>query len=238
MNWSGGKDSALALYKALAEGVPVAALVTSVNTVTGRISMHGVRRELLEQQAAAIGLPLYTIELPEMPGMQAYEDAVHKIHEQLKEQRFTHGVFGDIFLQDLKKYRQELLAKDGLECLFPIWKMDTKDLLQQFIEAGFKAIIVCVNSAYLDQSFCGRMLDKSFLNHLPSNIDTCGENGEYHSFVFDGPFFFKPIHFKKGEVIFKEYAAPTLRHTQGDCDDCYTQPQTAAGFYFQDLITA
>jgi uncharacterized protein (TIGR00290 family) len=176
--------------------------------------------------------------------MQAYQDAVQAMHWQLKREGFTHGVFGDIFLEDLKTYRETLLAKDGLECLFPIWKQDTKKLLHQFIVNGFKAIIVCVNGSYLDKSFCGRLLDESFLNDLPSNVDPCGENGEYHSFVFDGPIFSRPISFTKGEVVFKEYAAPTLRQAQddnaeeqGDSDDCFTQPQPVDSFYFQDLIT-
>jgi uncharacterized protein (TIGR00290 family) len=231
-NWSGGKDSALALYRAQQEGIAIDALVTSINSSSDRVSMHGVRRELLVQQVLAIGLPLHTIELPQMPDMKTYEQAVHQIHAQLKVEGFTHGVFGDIFLEDLKIYREELLLKDGLQCLFPIWKQPAKELLQQFIETGFKAIIVCVNSAYLDQSFCGRLLDESFLNALPPTVDPCGENGEYHSFVFDGPIFSKPISFKKAELVYKEYAAP------GSNDDCFTSPQPAAGFYFQDLTVA
>src|SRR5829696_445939 len=124
MNWSGGKDSALALYKAQLEGIKISSLVTSVNSGTNRIAMHGVQRELLEQQAAAIGLPLHTIDLPEMPDMQAYENTVHQKHKDLKEAGYTHAMFGDIFLEDLKKYREDLLAKDGMECVFPIWEMD------------------------------------------------------------------------------------------------------------------
>jgi uncharacterized protein (TIGR00290 family) len=242
-NWSGGKDSALALYTAQEDGMPVEALVTSINKSAERVSMHGVRRELAARQAAAIGLPLHTIEVPEMPGMQVYEAAVQKKHRQLKRKGFTHGIFGDIFLEDLRAYRENLLAKDGLECLFPIWKWDTKQIIQQFEELGFKAIIVCVNSAYLDQSCCGKLLDASFITNLPPGVDPCGENGEYHSFVFDGPLFSQPISFTKGEVVFKEYAAPTLpppqsglAKTEDDSDECFTKPQPPAGFYFQDLI--
>ncbi len=243
-NWSGGKDSALALYKAQQNGIPVEVLVTSVNSGADRISMHGVRRELLVQQAASIGLPLYTIELPEMPGMQVYEAAVQKMHRQLKSQGFTHGVFGDIFLEDLRKYREDLLAKDGLQCLFPIWKKDSKDVMQQFFESGFKALIVCVNNNCLDQSFCGRMLDESFLHDLPSTVDPCGENGEYHSFVFDGPIFSKPVSYKKSKIVFKEYATPVLPQAEDKKaamqvdDNCFTTPQPSTGFYFQDLIIA
>jgi len=237
MNWSGGKDSALAFYKAKQQGISVEALVTSVNSGTDRISMHGVRRELLEKQAAAIGLPLHTIELPEMPGMQAYEEAVHSKHKALKQLGFSQAIFGDIFLEDLKHYREELLAKDQLECLFPIWQMESREVMQQFISLGFKAIVICVNSALLDQQFCGRLLDESFVQDLPSHVDPCGENGEYHSFVFGGPIFSVPVSFTKGDVVFKSYAAPTLRQAQNDNDDCFTSPQPEMGFYFQDLLS-
>ena len=178
MNWSGGKDSALAFYKAKEEGIPVEALITSINKSTDRISMHGVRKALLLQQAKSMGLPLELISLPEMPGMQAYEETVGEKHRQLKTQGFTHGIFGDVFLEDLKTYRENLLAKDGIQCLFPIWKMDSAEVVRQFIAEGFKAIIVCVNSSYLDKSFCGRLLDEAFLADLPANVDPCGENGE------------------------------------------------------------
>lgn len=230
MNWSGGKDSALALHKVNQTGITVEALVTSVNVATNRVSMHGVRKKLLEAQAASIGLPLHTIELPEMPGMKAYEDAIQKAHRKLVAEGFTHAVFGDIFLEDLKTYREKLLRKDGLECLFPLWKEDANILMHRFMDEGFKAVVVCVNSACLDKSFCGRLLDESFLRDLPANVDPCGENGEYHSFVFDGPIFSKPISITKGEVVFKKHAAPKK-------DDCFAQPQPAAGFFFQDLLS-
>ena len=238
MNWSGGKDSALAFYKAQQAGIPIDTLLTSVNAGTNRVSMHGVRRELLQLQATAIGLPLQTTELPEMPGMQAYETTVRNQNRRLKEAGFTHGIFGDLFLEDLKDYRESLLAKDGLQCLYPLWKMDSHQIMQEFIEEGFKAIIVCVNSSLLDQQFCGRMLDKSFLNDLPSGVDACGENGEYHSFVFDGPIFRQPISFLKGEIVFKEYKAPVLQPDSAQQDDCFTTPKQEVGFFFQDLIAS
>ncbi|RYZ30307.1 MAG: diphthine--ammonia ligase [Chitinophagaceae bacterium] len=230
MNWSGGKDSALAFYKAKQQGISVEALVTSVNSGTDRVSMHGVRRELLEKQAVSIGLPLHTIVLPEMPGMQAYENSVHKRHSELKQAGFSQAIFGDIFLEDLKRYREELLAKDQLECLFPIWKMESREVVKQFLSLGFKAIVICVNSSLLDQKFCGRLLDESFVEDLPPQVDPCGENGEYHSFVFDGPIFSEPVSFTKGDVVFKAYAAPKQ-------DDCFTLPQPEMGFYFQDLLS-
>ena len=183
MNWSGGKDSALSIYKAKRQGINIEALVTTINAVTERISMHGVRRTLLEQQAAALQLPLHVVELPEQPGMMEYERAIHHTNEMLKAKGFTHAVSGDLFLEDLKSYREKLYAEDGIECLFPLWKTGTKELMQTFIEKGFKAVLVCVNNSFLDKSFCGRLLDESLLNDLPANVDICGENGEYHSFV-------------------------------------------------------
>ena len=234
LNWSGGKDSALCLYKAKEQGLIIEALLTSVNKFHDRISMHGVRRSLLIQQAASLQLPLYTIELPEQPGMNEYEQEMSRTCSLLKKEGFTHAVFGDIFLEDLKKYRETQLAKENLQGIFPIWKVDSNKLMTEFISRGFKAIIVCVNSAFLDQSFCGRMIDESFVNDLPSNVDPCGENGEYHSFVFDGPIFSKPIEFESGEIIFKEYTSP-----KNPDDGCFaSRPQSLTGFYFQDLLPA
>ena len=231
MNWSGGKDSALSIYKAKRQGINIEALVTTINAVTERISMHGVRRTLLEQQAAALQLPLHVVELPEQPGMMEYERAIHHTNEMLKAKGFTHAVSGDLFLEDLKSYREKLYAEDGIECLFPLWKTGTKELMQTFIEKGFKAVLVCVNNSFLDKSFSGRLLDESLLNDLPANVDICGENGEYHSFVFDGPIFSSPVSFQNGEIVFKEYAAPKRND-----DDCSTSPQPRSGFYFCDLL--
>jgi len=209
MNWSGGKDSALCLYKVLQGGAyNVSHLLTSVNAAHNRISMHGVRRHLLQMQAAAIGLPLVTIELPEQPGMQEYEQQMADKVLQLKQAGCTHAIFGDIFLEDLRQYREHKLQQLGIDCTFPLWKIDTTDLVKQFIQLGFKSIVVCVNEAYLDKSFCGRIIDESFLNDLPANVDPCGENGEFHSFVFEAPLFKHSIPFTKGEIVYKQYTAP------------------------------
>jgi uncharacterized protein (TIGR00290 family) len=232
LNWSGGKDSSLCLHAAQNAGMKIEALLTSINSFHDRISMHGVRRSLLEQQAASLRLPLYTIELPEEPAMEEYEKAMRKTCSLLKEVGFTDAVFGDIFLEDLKLYRETQLAKLDLCGVFPLWKQNTRELIREFVESGFKAIIVCVNSAYLDKSFCGRLIDASFLEDLPSNVDPCGENGEYHSFVFEGPIFCNPIEYNLGEIVFKEYKAPAQ-------DDCITQsPLQTSGFYFQDILPA
>ena len=234
MNWSGGKDSSLCLYKILQSGkYHVTHLLTSVNAAHNRISMHGVRRELLEAQAVSIGIPLTTIELPEQPGMQEYEEAMLQKVNELKQTGCTHTIFGDIFLEDLKLYREQKLATAGMQCVFPLWKIDTKELVHEFIELGFKSIIVCVNEKYLDKSFCGRIIDHDSINDLPANVDPCGENGEFHSFVFDGPIFQHPIPFSKGELVYKTYEAP--KHTD---DACITDTTSAYGFYFCDLLPA
>jgi uncharacterized protein (TIGR00290 family) len=162
--------------------------------------------------------------------MQAYEETIRSVHNGLKADGFTHAVFGDVFLEDLKRYREDLLAKEGLQCLFPIWKMDSREVVRQFISQGFRALVVCVNSAHLDQRFCGRELDEEFVNDLPAGVDPCGEHGEYHSFVYDGPNFSRAVSFVVGDVVFKEYPSPKTG------DECYTQPQPKSGFYFCDLL--
>lgn len=233
MNWSGGKDSSLCLHKILQEKkYDVRFLLTSVNAVHNRISMHGVRRELLEAQALSIGIPLTTIELPEQPGMQEYEQYMMQKVAALKEAGCHHSIFGDIFLEDLKQYRENKLKEADIDCVFPLWKKDTTGLLREFIELGFKAIIVCVNEKHLDQSFCGRMIDESFMNDLPPGVDPCGENGEYHSFVFDGPVFKQPVSFTKGEIVYRTYATP--KNTNDNCFSNDKSPEY--GFYFCDLM--
>lgn len=233
MNWSGGKDSSLCLhYIQQDDRYSIDCLLTSVNAAHDRISMHGVRRSLLEAQAKAIGLPLQTIELPEQPGMQEYEQVMMNKVAALKSSGFTHAVFGDIFLEDLKRYREEKLAAMNISGVFPLWQMPTKELMQQFLQLGFRAVIVCVNEKYLDKSFCGRLIDESFVQDLPDNVDVCGENGEYHSFVFDGPVFKHPIHFTKGETVYRLYQAP--QQVQNNCHPVNQPPEY--GFYFCDLL--
>lgn len=232
MNWSGGKDSSLCLYHAMQQRLPVQALLTSVNKVHNRVSMHGVRNELLFKQAQEINLHLHTIELPEQPGMQEYEKLMAEKVAQLKAAGFTHSVFGDIFLEDLKKYREEKLQALNIYSIFPLWKRDTKELMHEFLALGFKAIIVCVNEKVLDKSFCGRLIDESFVQQLPDNVDICGENGEYHSFVFDGPIYKNPISITKGEMVYRKYEAP--KNEDGNCFLKDDVPQY--GFYFCDLL--
>ena len=222
-NWSGGKDSSLALFDTLQkQEYDIACLLCSVNDHYDRVSMHGVRVELLEKQAAEIGIPLRQLRLPEMPSMEDYNEAMFGIMNGFKAEGIDYSIFGDIFLEDLKVYRENQLAKAGMTGVFPIWKRPTTELVKQFIDQGFKAVLVCVNERYLDKSFAGRLIDASFLNDLPANVDPCGENGEYHSFVFDGPIFKKPVPITLGEVVYRKY-------DKGETDNFDT------GFFYQDL---
>ena len=234
-NWSGGKDSALALYHAQKDNrYSIEKLLTNINAKHRRISMHGVREELLEMQAEAIGLPLQKNLLPEEPSMKEYEKKMEEITACLQQQQFTHALFGDIYLEDLKQYREQQLAKVGISCVFPLWKRDTVELLHEFIDLGFKTIVVCTRAEVLPYEFVGRVIDKEFLNDLPKNVDACGENGEFHSFVFDGPIFKKPVNIKIGEKVFREYKAP-----KNEDDNCFTKkPPSSMGFWFCDLLPA
>jgi uncharacterized protein (TIGR00290 family) len=224
-NWSGGKDSSLCLYHALRDKrFDIQYLLTTINGKYKRISMHGVSEDLLDDQAKSIGMPLRKLHMPEIPTMSEYEKIVTKELEEAKSKDITISIFGDIFLEDLRAYREKQLAKKGFTAMFPLWKRDTMDVAKEFIELGFKAIIVSVDGRYLDQSFAGRMYDQSFIDDLPDNVDPCGENGEFHSFVFDGPIFNYPIQFTKGEIVYKEYKS----------DD---KSGKDIGFWYCDLIS-
>jgi len=206
-NWSGGKDSALALFYVLNnDQINIRSLVTTVNQDNARISMHGVRETLLNQQAKSIGLPLKKILLSEMPSMNEYNTRMRIMLEEFEADGITHSIFGDIFLEDLKQYRDKKLAEIGMEGVYPLWKKDTKKIMHQFIYLGFKSIVICINTKYLGDAFLGRELDYQFIKDLPENVDVCGENGEYHTFVYDGPIFSSPILFEKGEKVFKNYS--------------------------------
>lgn len=206
-NWSTGKDSALALYKILQDkSYSTEVLVTTVSKKLQRVSMHGVREELLESQAKQIGLPLYKIYFPEDVSMETYNIIMKENLEKLIiPNKYEYAVFGDIFLEDLKAFREKKLSELNLKAVFPLWKSNTKELLLEFISLGFKAITVSVNANLLDESFVGRILDENFINNLPPNVDVCGENGEFHTFVFDGPIFKTPIKFEVGEKVLKTY---------------------------------
>lgn len=239
-NWSGGKDSALALYKVLQGGhYDVRELLTTVSEPYRRISMHGVRVDLLDQQAASIGLPCRKLLLPETPTMEAYEQLMTNTLRELQSQGATASIFGDIFLEDLRRYREDQLAKLSLQAVFPLWGVPTAELMREFIGLGFKTITTCVNDKYLDQSFVGRVIDEDFLRDLPPHVDPCGENGEFHTFVFDGPLFKHPVAFEKGELVYRKYTpAPKTDDAGYDCAD---RPDAGPspfdnGFWYCDLV--
>ncbi|UOR06017.1 adenine nucleotide alpha hydrolase [Hymenobacter aerilatus] len=209
MSWSGGKDSALALYYLLRDNrYQVAHLLTNVNAHYDRVSMHGVRVELLEAQARCLALPLHQVCLPEAPSMAEYEQHTQAALQELQAEGATHVAFGDIFLEDLRAYREQQLTQLALQAVFPLWQRPTLELLREYLTLGFRAVVVCVNEAYLDCSFCGRLLDEDFLRDLPAGVDPCGENGEYHTFLFDAPYFQQPITFQRGDIVRRTYPAP------------------------------
>lgn len=203
--WSGGKDSSLALYELKRKGgYEISSLLTTVTAGYERISMHGVRITLLERQAASLGLWLEKIYITKNSSNQEYESKMRERLLGYRDRGISSAAFGDIFLEDLKKYREDCLAKIGMKAVFPIWRRDTKELANAFIDLGFKAIITCIDSHVLDKKFVGMDFDRRFLSELPSGADPCGENGEFHSFVYDGPIFQERISFKRGEIVLRD----------------------------------
>ncbi len=204
-HWSGGKDSMLALYYLLKEKkYRVTRLVTNFSKVTKRVTMHGVQSDLMKRQAESLSLPLDFV----FYDAAEYNEVIGSKFREIEKEGVTKIGYGDIFLEDLKKYRDEQLEENGLSGVYPLWRKDSNFLVNEFIELGFKAIVVCVNGELLDESFVGRILDKSFVADLPPNIDPCGENGEFHTYVYDGPIFNKPIKFTKGAIISQVYPNP------------------------------
>jgi uncharacterized protein (TIGR00290 family) len=200
MSWSGGKDSTMAAYQLLAsQKFEIAALLTTVTEDYDRISMHGVRRGLLERQADSLGLPLHKVMIPKDCSNEIYEARMTEAFSHFKARGVTKIAFGDLFLEDVKQYRDERLARAGMTGVYPIWMRDTDELVRTFIGLGFKAILACVDTQAIAASFAGREIDHSLLRDLPDSADPCGEHGEYHSFVYDGPIFKDPIDCKAGE---------------------------------------
>ncbi len=205
MSWSGGKDSCIALYEIQKERkYRVAALVTTVTRDYDRISMHGVRRVLLESQAGSLGLQLHQVLISKGATNEEYETKIGEALSLYRDRGIDSIVFGDLFLEDIRAYREQFLARHRMRGLFPVWQRDTGVFIRQFLELGFRAVVTCVDSNVLDQSFAGRLIDESFLSSLPAQVDPCGENGEFHSFVFDGPIFTAPVKFSLGETVLRE----------------------------------
>jgi uncharacterized protein (TIGR00290 family) len=200
--WSGGKDSAMALHALLqGEEYRVTALLTTVTEGYERISMHGVRCELLRQQAEAIGLPLHEVRIPQQCSNPIYEARMEEALRTHLARGVRRVAFGDIFLEDLRLYRERNLARLGMTAIFPIWKRDTRELIRYFQARGFRSVAVCINGKVLERRFAGRELDEAFFAELPAGVDPCGENGEFHTFVFEGPIFRSPLRVRTGEIV-------------------------------------
>jgi uncharacterized protein (TIGR00290 family) len=213
VGWSGGKDSAIALYEIQrSQKYEIVSLLTTITEDYDRVSMHGVPRILVEKQASALGLPLEEVFISKSCSDEEYASKMKETLTKFKQAGVSAVVFGDVFLEDVRKYREENLSKIEMKGIFPIWGRDTAELVGSFLNLGFQAITTCVDSKLLDKRFIGRVVDKRFLDLLPPDVDPGGENGEFHSFVFDGPIFKKRINCAPGEVVLRD------------------------GFYFCDLL--
>jgi uncharacterized protein (TIGR00290 family) len=202
VSWSSGKDSAWLVHVLRARGdVAPGALMTTINEAAQRVAMHAVRVELLQAQADALGLPLWQIPIPSPCPNEIYERAMAAAVARAVAQGFTHMAFGDLFLEDIRRYREERLAGTGLTPIFPLFGIDTTMLSREMVACGLRARLTCVNPKVLDARFAGREFDASLLDELPASVDPCGERGEFHSFAYAGPMFSKPIPIKSGEVV-------------------------------------
>jgi len=231
MCWSGGKDSALALHKIKEEDeYEIVYLLTTINAEHGRISMHGVREELLELQALSIGIPLIKIYVQEASNLE-YERQMEKALLSVRAEGVVTVVFGDIFLEDLRVYREANLAKVGMKAVFPLWNEDTSLLILEFLRLGFKTITCCVSDSFLTKDDVGKVIDSEFVKNIPEGVDLCGENGEYHTFCYHGPLFKKQIRFSLGEKLYR----PLEIKSQ---DECSLPSSVVKGFWFCDLLPA
>jgi uncharacterized protein (TIGR00290 family) len=218
-SWSGGKDSALALYELRKAGdYEIVTLLTTVTRDYDRICMHGVRKSLLEQQAEALGLPLETMFISKGASNDEYESAMRQVLTRHLAAGVRSVAFGDVFLEELRAYRQQKLSKIGMKGLFPLWRRNTVELAHTFLNLGFKAVITSVDSKCLQSGCVGRAFDEEFLTSLPPAVDPCGENGEFHSFVYDGPIFSRRVLHVAGKVILREngfYYCDLTPHNNG-----------------------
>ncbi len=202
LSWSSGKDSAWSLHLLRQDPeIEVVALITTLNEQFDRVAMHAVRRELLESQAESAGLPLWTVPLPWPCSNQQYEARMRDLCARAVKEGAEAVAFGDLFLADIRAYREKQLAGTGLEPLFPVWHLPTRELAAEMIASGLRARITCVDPKSLAREFAGRDFDSGFLAELPPTVDPCGENGEFHTFVYDGPMFHHPIPIELGEIV-------------------------------------
>ena len=202
MAWSSGKDAAWALHVVREAGeVDVVGLLSTITEPYDRVSMHGVRRALVEAQARATGLPLHKVFIPAACSNEAYEAAMAEAMETARSQRIAHMIFGDLFLEDVRAYREQKLAPTGIAPLFPLWSRDTQALARKMVADGVQAYVTCLDPRKLPREFAGRLYDDAFLDALPESVDPCGENGEFHTFAFAGPMFAQPIAVTVGETV-------------------------------------
>lgn len=199
-NWSGGKDSALALLKAIRSGeYEIISLLTTVNRDTRRSTMHAIPQQVLQTQADSIGIPLYVVDLTSQGDMKDYEDAMRRTVESFKIQGVTHFIFGDIFLHDVRSYREKQLMSYEIEVVEPLWDKTVTEVMDEFIQSGLKTVVVTIMADRLGKEYIGKIIDLDFIASLPKDIDICGENGEYHTLCFDGPLFGYPVSFRLGK---------------------------------------
>jgi uncharacterized protein (TIGR00290 family) len=202
LSWSSGKDSAWSLEVVRRQGqLEVEALLTTVNSEYQRVAMHAVRESLLRAQAESAGLPLVTVPIPYPCPNAAYEEAMAAALQKARDEGITHMIFGDLFLEDIRRYREEKLAGSGIDPVFPLWGLDTRRLAHDMVEGGLRAVLTCVDPRKLDSSFAGRRFDAELLSDLPPEIDPCGENGEFHTFAYEGPMFRASIAIERGIVL-------------------------------------
>jgi len=231
--WSGGKDSSFCLNQILEENeFEVVYLLTTLNTEFKRVSMHGVREELLDLQSESIGIPLLKVWLNEA-SYESYEAQMEKMLLQAKSEGIEFVIFGDIFLEDLRKYREDNLAKIGMKAVFPLWKKDTSELIQSFLDNEFKTVTCCVNDAYFDESWVGKVINEDFVKELPFDVDPCGENGEYHTYCYEGPIFKKKINILVGEKLYKP-----LEINLDESRSLVPSENKTKGFWYCDLYKA
>jgi uncharacterized protein (TIGR00290 family) len=205
VGWSGGKDSAMALYELKKmENIEIAALLTTVTEGYDRISMHGVRRDLLLQQADALGYPLEEVPIPQACTNEIYERRMQDALQKCLGRGITAAAFGDLFLEEVRTYREERMSRIGMHCIFPVWARPTPEFAKDFIALGFRAVVVCADTHALGREFAGREYDRDFVRDLPAGADPCGENGEFHTFVYDGPIFSRPVQVQRGEKALRE----------------------------------
>ena len=235
LSWSSGKDAAYTLHRLIKNNQKPDLLLTTVNKDYDRVSMHGLRIELLDKQAESLDIPLYKIPVSKDIDMASYNAIMKKHLTLLKQQGYSTIYFGDIFLEDLKTYRIRQMQEIQMQTGFPIWGESTKELSLKIIQSGIKAIVVSVNAKLLDESFTGRPFDENFLKDLPDGIDWCGENGEFHTFVYDSPDFKRPIPYSLGDKIFKTFK-PCNQKDKNNLNKNVKKTNWDTGFWFIDVL--